>query len=157
MFTELGFLGSRAPLYIDIIAVAFFLLPILFFYSIRYAILKEIKKHIVTQVIVFVMMLLSVILFEVGMRLAGGFTTYMEASSANYTFFITFLIIHIVTAIIVINTWSYQLITAIKAYRKGNLVGELAANHRRIGKYVAIGIMIVLVQAVVVYCMLFIM
>ena len=156
MFTQIGFLGSRAPLYIDIIAVVFVVLPILFFYSIRYAIVKEIKKHIITQVMVFVMMLVSVIVFEVGMRLAGGFTTYMEASSANYTFFITFLIIHIITAIIVINTWSYQLITAIKAYRGDTLVGDTAANHKRIGKYVAIGIVIVLIQAAAVYYMLFV-
>ncbi len=156
MFTQIGFLGSRAPLYIDIIAVAFMILPILFFYSIRYAIIKEIKKHIVTQIMVFILMLVSVIVFEVGMRLAGGFMTYMEASSANYSFFITFLVIHIITAIIVINTWSYQLITAIKAYRKGTLVGDAAASHKRIGKYVAIGIMIVLAQAATVYYLLFV-
>ena len=155
MFTQLGFLGSRAPLYMDLVAVMFFALPVLLFFSIRYAIKKEIKKHFVSQVFIFVMMLLSVIIFEVGMRVAGGFNIYLDASSINKTFFTTFLIIHIITAIIVINTWSYQLITSIKAYRHGTLTGEVAASHRRIGKYVTIGIMIVLLQAAAIYYMLF--
>lgn len=155
MFTELGFLGSRAPLYMDVVAVIFFILPLLLFVSIRYAVKKEIKKHFISQVCIFIMMLLSVIVFEVGMRVAGGFNSYLDASLVNKTFFTTFLIIHIITAIIVINTWSYQLITAIKAYRHGKLTGEVASSHRRIGKIVTIGILIVLFQAAAIYYMLF--
>lgn len=157
MFAELGFLGSRAPMYIDMVAVVFFLLPVFLFISIRYAIKKEIKKHLVSQVLVFSTMLLSVIIFEVGMRLAGGFTNYLDNTSVNQSFFITVLIIHILTAIVVINAWSYQLITAIKAYRKGTLTGELAASHRKIGKIVSVGIMIVLFQAALIYYLLFMM
>lgn len=155
MFTQVGFLGSRAPLYMDIVAVMFFILPVLLFISIRYAINKEIKKHFISQVMIFIMMLLSVIIFEVGMRVAGGFTIYLDLSSINKTFFTIFLIVHIITAIIVINTWSYQLITSIKAYRHGTLVGEVAASHKRIGKIVTIGIVIVLFQAAAIYYMLF--
>jgi len=155
MLTEVGFLGSRAPLYMDTVAVIFFALPFLLFVSIRYAIKKEIKKHIVSQVGIFVLMLLSVIIFEVGMRLAGGFTVYLDASAVNKTFFTSFLIVHIITAILVINTWSYQLITAIKSYRRGTLTGEVAASHRRIGKIVTIAILVLLLQAAAIYYMLF--
>ena len=155
MFTEVGFLGSRAPFYMDSVAVIFFALPILLFFSIRYAIKKEIKKHIISQVFIFILMLLSVIIFEVGMRLAGGFNIYLDASGVSKLFFTAFLVVHIITAIIVINSWSYQLITSIKAYRHGNLVGEVATNHRRIGKLVTLGIMIVLLQAAAIYYMLF--
>ncbi len=90
MFTELGFFGSRAPLYIDLIAVVFLAFPLCLFFSIRFAIKKEIKKHFITQVLLFVLMLFSVVIFEVGMRLAGGFTLYLEASSVNYTAFISY-------------------------------------------------------------------
>lgn len=155
MFTQLGFLGSRAPMYIDLVAVVFFVLPLFLFVSIRYAVKKDIKKHLVSQVLIFIAMLVSVIIFEVGMRLAGGFTNYLDASSVNHTFFTIFLIVHIITAIVVINAWSYQLITAIKAYRKGTLVGEVAASHRKIGKLVSIGILITLFEAAAVYYMLF--
>ena len=47
MFTELGFFGTRAPLYIDLIAVVFLLFPLALFFSIRYAVKKEIKKHFI--------------------------------------------------------------------------------------------------------------
>lgn len=156
MFTELGFLGTRAPLYIDLIAVVFLLFPLCLFFSIRFAIKKEIKKHFITQVVLYVLMLLAVVIFEVGMRLAGGFSLYLEASSVNYSVFISFLIFHIITAVVVINTWSYQLITAIKAYRKGTLTGDVASNHKRIGKWVSLGIMITLIEAIIMYYLLFI-
>lgn len=155
MFTQLGFLGTRAPMYIDIVAIVFFMLPLMLFISIRFAIKKDIKKHLISQVVIFTLMLISVIVFEVGMRMAGGFTGYLEASSVNHTFFTIVLIVHILTAIVVINAWSYQLITAIKGYRKGTLVGESAASHRRIGKIVSAGILITLIEAAIVYYLLF--
>lgn len=157
MFLETGFLGTRAPMYLDIVAIYFILLPLLLFVSVRYAVKGEIKKHLKSQIGIFVMTLVMIVVFEVGMRLAGGFKEYIKDSSVPYAFFISFLIVHIITAIATVNLWSYQIISSVKAYNKGTLTGEKALKHKKIGKYLMIGIAITLVQAAAIYYFMFVL
>ncbi len=157
MFFEPGFMGTRAPLYLDIVGVFFFLLPFMLFFSIRCAVKGEIKKHFISQVVIFVLTLVFVVVFETGMRLAGGFQEYMKSSPVSYSFFITFLIIHVLVAIATFNLWSYQLITSVKAYRKGTLTGEVAAKHKKLARILVLGIFITILQGIGIYYFLFMM
>jgi len=157
MFFDPGFMGTRAPMYLDIVGVFFFLLPFLMFFSIRYAIKGEIKKHLISQATIFVLTLIFVVVFETGMRLAGGFGAYIEASPVDYTFFITFLIIHVLVAIATFNLWSYQLITSVKAYRKGKLKVGTGQKHKKIAKILIAGIFVTIAQGVGIYYFLFMM
>ncbi len=157
MFFEPGFMGTRAPMYLDIVGVFFFLLPFLLFFSIRWAVKGEIKKHFVSQVIIFLLTLVFVVIFEAGMRLSGGFQEYMKASSVSYSFFIGFLIVHILVAIATFNLWSYQLITSVKAYRKGTLTGDVAKKHKKLARILVIGIVVTIAQGVGIYYFLFIL
>ena len=155
MFFEPGFMGTRAPMYLDIVGVFFFLLPFMLFVSIRWAIKGEIKKHFISQVVIFVLTLIFVVVFEAGMRLAGGFQEYIKASPVPYNFFISFLIVHILVAIATFNLWSYQLITSVKAYRKGELVGDVAKKHKKLARILVIGIFVTIAQGVGIYYFLF--
>lgn len=157
MFFEPGFLGTRAPVYLDLVAVYFMLLPLLLFVSIRFAVKGEIKKHLKSQLAVFIMTLLMIVVFEVGMRLAGGFKEYMAESSVSYTFFITFLIIHIIVAIATVNLWSYQIISSVKSYKKGTLNGENAKKHKKIARILMLGIIVTLIQAACIYYFMFVL
>jgi len=157
MFFEPGFMGTRAPMYLDIVGVFFFLLPFLMFFSIRYAVKGEIKKHLYSQATIFVLTLIFVVVFETGMRLQGGFSEYIKNSSVNYTFFITFLIIHILVAIATFNLWSYQLITSVKGYRAGTLKIGTGQRHKKLAKILVAGIFITIAQGVGIYYFLFIM
>lgn len=157
MFFEPGFLGTRAPMYLDIVAVYFMLLPFLLFFSVRFAVKGEIKKHLNSQLAVFVMTLVMIVVFEVGMRMAGGFGEYMKESSISYNYFITFLIVHIIVAIATVNLWSYQIIASVKAYKKGTLTGETAQRHRKIAKFLMLGIAVTLIQAASIYYFMFIL
>jgi putative membrane protein len=157
MFFEPGFFGTRAPMYLDIVAVYFILLPFLLFVSIRFAVKGDIKKHLKSQLAIFAMTLLMIVVFEVGMRLAGGFKEYMTESSVSYSFFITFLIIHIIVAIATVNLWSYQIISSVKSYKKGTLVGENAQKHKKIAKVLMVGIVVTLIQAASIYYFMFVL
>lgn len=155
MFFEPGFMGTRAPMYLDIVGVFFFLLPFLLFFSIRYAVKGEIKKHFISQTVIFVLTLIFVVIFETGMRLAGGFQEYIKASPVSYSFFITFLIVHVLVAIATFNLWSYQLISSVKAYRKGTLTGEKAKKHKKLARILIAGIFVTILQGVAIYYFLF--
>ncbi|HIC44454.1 MAG TPA: DUF420 domain-containing protein [Sulfurimonas sp.] len=157
MFFDPGFMGTRAPMYLDIVGIFFGLLPFLMFFSIRYAVKGDIKKHLVSQATIFVLTLIFVVIFETGMRMAGGFRTYIENSPVNYTFFIAFLIVHVLVAIATFNLWSYQLITSVKAYRKGELRVGTGQRHKKIAKILIIGIFITIAQGVGIYYFLFMM
>ena len=157
MFFEPGFMGTRAPMYLDIVGVFFFLLPFLMFFSIRYAVKGDIKKHLYTQAGIFVFTLIFVVIFETGMRLQGGFQEYIKNSPVNYTFFITFLIIHVLVAIATFNLWSYQLISSVKGYRAGTLKVGTGQKHKKIAKILIIGIFVTIAQGVGIYYFLFMM
>jgi putative membrane protein len=157
MFFEPGFLGTRAPMYLDLVAVFFMLLPLLLFVSVRFAVKGEIKKHLNSQLAVFVMTLVMIVVFEVGMRMAGGFGEYMKESSISYNYFITFLIVHIIVALATVNLWSYQIISSVKAYKKGILTGETAQRHRKIAKFLMLGIAVTLTQAASIYYFMFVL
>lgn len=157
MFFDPGFFGTRAPMYLDLVALYFVFLPVLLFVSIRFAIKGEVKKHLTSQLAVFIMTLVMIVVFEVGMRLAGGFKEYMKESPISYTYFITFLIVHIIVAIATVNLWSYQIISSVKAYKKGTLTGETAQRHKKIAKFLLVGITVTLIQAASIYYFMFVL
>jgi len=157
MFSELGFFGTRAPMYLDIVGVYFGLLPLLMFISIRFAINGDIKRHMNSQLAIFVGTLVMVVVFEVGMRLAGGYTEYIKGSSISHSYFITFLIIHIIVAILTVNLWSYQIISSMKMYKNGELKGDNALRHKKLAKILLVGLFITLVQGTSIYYFLFVM
>ncbi len=157
MFSQLGFFGTRAPLYLDVVGVYFALLPFLMFISIRFAIKGEIKKHYISQLFMFIGSLIMVVVFEVGMRLAGGYEEYIKDSTISHSYFITFLIIHIIVAVLTVNLWSYQIISSMKMYKNGELNGKNALRHKKLAKILLIGLFITLIQGASIYYFLFVM
>ena len=73
MFSLEGFLGTTAPFYLDLATVYFAVLPLLLAFSIYYAVKKEYKKHFVSQAIILGTTLIIVVIFEIGVRISGGF------------------------------------------------------------------------------------
>jgi putative membrane protein len=81
----------------------------------------------------------------------------MKESSISYNYFITFLIVHIIVALATVNLWSYQIISSVKAYKKGILTGETAQRHRKIAKFLMLGIAVTLTQAASIYYFMFVL
>ena len=121
MLFSKGFLGTSAPFYLDFATVYFALLPFLLAFSIYLATKKEYKKHFISQAIILGVTLVVVVIFEIGVRIDGGFLEYSKNSNISYDFLLTFLIIHILIAIFAVGGWLYLFISTYKAYKNNSL------------------------------------
>ncbi len=157
MFLDAGFLGTRAAFYMDAVGLFFVLIPFLLAFAIRFARKKQFKSHYQAHIVVYALTIAVVILFEVGVRFSGGFTEFIKESPVNPTFFVTFLIVHIVIALLAIGAWTYQVTVSFKAYKHGQLTGKRAQRHRLIGKLIYAGMLITVLMGGSIYYFLFIM
>ena len=148
-----GFLGSNAPMYMDIAVVYFAIFPFLLWYAIYQAIKKKYSTHYKLQTILFVVSLLVVVIFEVGVRVDNNFNDFMQNSNVNYTFMISFLIFHIFISIISLIMWIALLYGTIRRY----IVDKEAvlASHKRTGYYVFAGLTLTSITGVMIYWFLF--
>ena len=154
MFSQ-GFFDTSAPLYMDIITFYFALLPLLLGIGIRFALKKRYKLHYQWQLATFAFTLLMVVIFEVGVRLSGGFTVFMAQSHVNETFMIAFMLTHVVIALISVVLWSALIYGAIKRYRVEK--ASLSASHKKVGYAVFAGMSLTSFMGVMIYWFLFVM
>ena len=150
-----GFLGTSAPLYMDAVTIYFAIFPILMAYTIYLAIKKRYKEHFISQAILLVVTVSIVIVFEIGLRISGGFIEYAKYSDVSRTFMVSFLIIHIVIAVIALISWVYLFITSVKLYKNKQLEHIKNSNHRKLGKLVFLGLTISSFMGVCIYLFLF--
>ncbi len=151
LFSE-GFLGTSAPFYLDFATVYFALLPFLLAFSIYLATKKEYKKHFISQAIILGVTLVVVVIFEIGVRINGGFLEYSKNSNISYDFLLTFLIIHILIAIFAVGGWLYLFISTYKAYKNNSLDTK---KHKKIGKAIFIALTISSIMGIFIYLFLF--
>jgi len=154
---EAGFFGTRAPLYLDVVGLFFVFLPFLMAISIMFAIKGDIRKHLNSQLSLFIVTMVMVVVFEVGMRLSGGFLEYMKSSPISLTFMSIFLVIHIIIALLTVLLWAYQLIASMKAYKNSTMDTVYKMRHKKIGRFVFIGLMVTSVMGGSIYYFLFMM
>lgn len=149
-----GFLGTSAPFYMDLSTLYFAVLPVLLGIGIRFAVKKEYEKHYRMQLGTFILTLLVVVLFEIGVRVSGGFIGFMENSHANYTFMVVFMIVHIAIAIVSVVLWAALIYGAVKRHKIEG--GSLPKSHKKVGKLVFAGLSITAIMGVMIYYFLFI-
>ena len=149
-----GFLGTSAPLYMDIITIYFAILPFLMGIGIYMAVKKRYELHFKMQLMTYIATILVVVLFEVGVRLSGGFAFFMQDSNVNYVFMISFLLFHIVVAFVSVVAYSLLVYSGIKEFRLNS--PTLIKNHKKFGKLVYLGMAITSITGVMIYYFLFI-
>ena len=141
-----GFLGTNAPLYMDIITLYFGLLPLLMGSAIYMAVKKRYALRKRMNLGIYLMTLAIVVLFEVGVRISGGFAYFMQDSNAGYAFMLTFLLFHILVAFISVVAYTlliYKTVTKLD-------------NHRKFGILVYLGMTVTSITGVMIYYFLFI-
>lgn len=153
MLFQTGFIGTKAPLYLDITTICFALLPFLLLIAIKFAIKKEFKKHIISQFIILFFTIIVVLVFEIGIRLDGGFAEYSKLSSLNYNFLLSFLIIHIIISVLTVIYWIYFLLTSYSRYS----MNTFSTSHKKNGKYLFLAICLTSFMGVCIYIFLFIL
>ena len=142
---ENGFLGTRAPLFMDFVTIIVAFLPLLVALAILLAKNKKYKAHGLAQTILFIISIIVVSYFEYGVRLAGGFKNFMDGSGVDYSYALIVLIVHIIIATSTLVLW---IMTMYKAVKK--------KPHKSIGMKTYLGIFLTSATGIWVYMLLFV-
>jgi len=153
---ESGFLGTRAPFFMDFVTIMVALLPFLTIVAISMAKVKKYTLHAVTQNIIFIISVIIVGYFEYGVRVVGGFDAFMEGSHTAYNYALYVLLFHIAVAMISLIIWAKTLWSARKAVQNNTLSGSYSAKHKKAGHLTFLGILMTAFTGIWVYVLLFI-
>ncbi len=151
-----GFLGTRSPLFMDIVSVIVALLPFLIFGAILLAKKKNYKAHESVQKLLFVVTVIVVAFFEFGVRFVGGYKILMEGSSVGHNYFIYVLIFHIIISVVTLGLWTMTLYRARRYKRQKTLPGMDSNAHKKEGQRTFIGIILTMLTGGWVYALLFV-
>jgi putative membrane protein len=143
-----GFLGTRAPLFMDIVSLIVAFLPFLMLGIIALAKQKKYKLHTLLQGILYAISVLVITFFEIGVRLVGGFKSFMEGSSVGHDDAFIVLIFHIMISVITLIIWTTTLLTAKKQLQ--------LKKHKRAGWMTFIGVTLTTLTGGWVYFILFV-
>jgi putative membrane protein len=153
---QLGFLGTRAPLFMDIIVIVEGLLPFLIGLTIWFAIKNMYRLHRSLQIVLFLITMVSLVYFKYGMYRAGGFEFYMKGSSIDLTIAFYFLVFHIIIASTTLLLWFMTMKFASADTKRRALPGLYSSDHKKSGRRLAMGIVLTSITGIGVYYMLFI-
>ncbi len=152
---ELGFLGTRAAFYMDLVTVYFAILPFLLALSIRQAVIGNISMHYKSQMAILALTVVMVLIFEIGVRISGGFSEYVKASPVSYDFLLFFLLVHILVAFLSVVGWIYLIVTSYRTYVKEGREGM--KKHRKMGKWIFASLTLTSIMGCSIYVFLFLM
>ena len=145
---ELGFLGTRAPFFMDLVTLIVAFLPFLMMTVIGLAVKKKYKAHSIFQLVLFVVSIIVFSYFEMGVRVGGGFKAFIEGSSVSHNYAFIVLIIHIIIATLTLFIWTFTLLRA-KTHLNNN-------THKRNGKFTFVGVVLTSLSGIWVYLLLFV-
>ena len=152
---ETGFLGTRAPFFMDFVMIMVALLPLLVMIAILFAKKKNYTAHAITQTILYIVAVVVVSYFEYGVRAGGGYKGFVEGSSVSHQYILYVLLFHIAIAVIGFVVWTHTLITARRDQRVGLLVAKHSSIHKKRGKRAFMWIVGTAITGVWVYVLLF--
>jgi len=153
---QTGFLGTRAPFFMDFVTLIVALLPLLVLIAISFSKRKSYKLHALTQTFIFIISVVVVGYFEYGVRLGGGFNAFIKGSSISHDYALWVLIIHIVIATLTLIFWTKTLIQASKDKKRFKLPGQYSIKHKKSGIRTFMGISLTSFTGIWVYLLLFV-
>ncbi len=155
MFTE-GFLGTRAPFFMDFVTLIVAILPLLVYFSILLAKKKLYKLHALTQNIIFIVSVTVVGYFEYGARAGGGFDAFMQGSGVSHTYASAVLGVHILIAVVTLFYWTAIIFKADYQFVKGLIPGKKSSDHKELAIKTFLGIVFTSFSGIWVYLLLFV-
>lgn len=153
---QTGFLGTRAPLFMDIVSIIVLLLPFLIYGAITLAKRKNYSAHETVQKLLFVVSVIVVAFFEIGVRMEGGYKSLMEGTSVSHDYLLYVLIFHIIISVITLILWVKTLYFAKRYKKQSTLPGLYAQAHKKDGQRTFIGIILTMLTGAWVYALLFV-
>ncbi|WP_457743718.1 DUF420 domain-containing protein [Sulfurimonas sp.] len=155
MFAE-GFLGSRAPFFMDFVTLIVAILPLIVFGAIVLARKKFYKMHAFMQNIIFASSVIVVGYFEYGVRIGGGFDAFMQGSGVSPTYVSVVLAVHILIAVVTLLYWSKIIIQANYQFANSLIPGEKSNAHKLLAMKTFLGIVFTSFSGIWVYLLLFV-
>ena len=145
---KVGFLGTRAPLFMDVVTLIVAVLPFLMMGIIVLAVKKRYKLHARLQWILFLVSVAVLTYFEIGVRVGGGFDSFMQGSSVAHKYAFIVLVFHIAISVSTLIVWLTTLVIAKK---------QLQLNkHKQAGKLTFLGVTLTSLTGVWVYLLMFV-
>lgn len=151
-----GFLGTRAPLFMDIVSVIVALLPFLIYGAIMLAKKKDYNAHEKVQKLLFIVSVLVVGFFEYGVRMEGGYKNLMEGSSVSHDYLLYVLIFHIMISVVTLVLWIITLYRGNRDKKQSALPGLYSESHKKDGQRTFVGIILTMLTGAWVYMLLFV-
>ena len=151
-----GFLGTSAPLFMDMVTLIVAFLPIIVYGAIIFARKKMYVTHTILQNIIFVFAVIVVGYFELGVRVGGGFDAFMSDSDVSYTYALVVLILHIIIATLMLFYWIITIFTGNIHFKKGLIPGPASSFHRKVAVKTFMGIIFTSFSGIWVYLLLFV-
>ncbi len=143
-----GFLGTRAPLFMDMVTLIVALLPFLVAGAIYFAKIKKYKVHAFLQIVIFIVSVIVLSYFEFGVRLGGGYRYFIEGTTASHEYVFIVLMFHIAISVITLIVWIATFVM-IKRLLLTNM-------HQKAGRIVFGGVVLTSLTGMWVYALLFI-
>lgn len=145
---DAGFFGTRAPFFMDLVTLIVSLLPFLVAIAISFARNKHYKTHSYIQIAIFAFSVIVLSYFEYGVRVSGGFSTFMQGSSVPYGYAFIVLVFHIIVSVIALIVWGGTIFRAKKLLQLGR--------HRKMGLVTFGGVVLTSVTGIWVYFLMFV-
>ena len=135
-----GFIpGSRGTLMLDIVAVAMILVLPLIAAAINLAKRGEYQKHRVMMLVISTVLAVTVVLFEIEMRMVG-WRDFAAASPYFNTLVTPILVIHLACSITTTALLIVTVMGAVKKFPNPPRPGAYSQTHRKVGKAAAVGL-----------------
>jgi putative membrane protein len=143
-----GFLGTRAPFFMDFVTLIVAFLPFLVAIAISFARHKNYKAHAFSQICIFAFSVIVLFYFEYGVRMIGGFNFFMKESSVSHNYAFIVLIFHIIISVISLLVWITTIFRA-KTQLKNH-------THKKVGLLTFIGVIATSLTGIWVYLLMFV-
>lgn len=153
---QTGFLGTRAPFFMDFVMIMVALLPLLVAVAISFAKRRNYHAHALTHQIIFVVAVIVVGYFEYGVRVGGGYEGFVKGSSISHDYAFYVLLFHIFIAVVGFGIWLSTIINARKENKNQALPGRASSSHKKAGKRAFWAINLTALSGIWVYIILFI-
>lgn len=154
---QTGFLGTRAPFFMDFVTLIVALLPLLVGIAISFARKQKYELHATVQILIFVISVLVVGYFEYGVRLGGGYETFVQNTHVSHDYLFVVLMVHIAISVITLGVWASTLFHARRESKRGGILpGSHSLSHKKAGLRTFVGIVLTSLTGIWVYLLLFV-
>ena len=153
---KVGFLGTRAPFFMDMVTLIVALLPLLVYVAILFARKKKYLLHALLQNVIFLFSVVLIAYFELGVRVGGGFKAFIAESGVSYTYASIVLGLHILIATITFFYWILIILRANYEFYKKLIPGRASGAHKVLAIKTFMGIIFTSFSGIWVYLLLFV-